>query len=152
MEVKTRIILAPLGNGFLFATKPGGYLTDRHLAFYEARAKGGVGMIQLSVSALGRPYAHGLVFGPGLLSIVDDDHIASARKFTDAIHAHGTKVTFQITHHGAVIARSVAQRPPVQSPERVPAFAPPVTLARLADFPQQLRVLDGIEGIIEAFG
>src|SRR3972149_9797572 len=83
MEVKNRIILAPLGNGFLFATKPDGYLTDRHLAFYEARAKGGVGVIQLSVSALGRPYATGLVFGPGLLRIVDADHLARARKLPD---------------------------------------------------------------------
>src|SRR3970282_1963284 len=82
MEVKNRIILAPLGNGFLFATKPGGYLTDRHLAFYEARAKGGVGMIQLSVSALGRPYATGLVVVPGLLSIVGGEQLASAPQFT----------------------------------------------------------------------
>ena len=152
MEVKNRIILAPLGNGFLFATKPGGYLTDRHLAFYEARAKGGVGMIQLSVSALGRPYATGLVFGPGLLSIVDDDHIASARKFTDAIHAHGTKVTFQITHHGAVIARSVAQRPPVEYPELMRVVAPTGKRDILTGFETHSLTIDEIEGIIEAFG
>src|SRR3972149_1885770 len=137
MEVKNRIILAPLGNGFLFATKPGGYLTDRHLAFYEARAKGGVGMIQLSVSALGRPYATGLVFGPGLLSIVDDDHIASARKFTD---------------HGAVIARSVAQRPPVEYPELMRVVAPTGKRDILTGFETHSLTIDEIEGIIEAFG
>src|SRR3989304_3641163 len=151
-EVKNRIILAPLGNGFLFATKPGGYLTDRHLAFYEARAKGGVGMIQLSVSALGRPSAAGLVFAPGPLSIVDDDHTASARKFTDAIHAHGTKVTFQITHHGAVIARSVAQRPPVEYPELMRVVAPTGKRDILTGFETHSLTIDEIEGIIEAFG
>jgi len=152
MELKNRIILAPLGNGFLFATKPDGYLTDRHLAFYEARAKGGVGMIQLSVSALGRPYATGLVFGPGLLSIADDDHIASARAFTDAIHAYGTKVTFQITHHGAVIARQVAQRPPVEYPELMRVVAPTGRRDPLTGFETHSLTIDEIEGIIEAFG
>src|SRR3972149_4806407 len=86
MEVKNRIILAPLGNGFLFATKPGGYLTNRHLALYEARGGGG-GIPPPRVAPRGRPCAAGLVFAPALLSIADDDHTASARKFTDAIHA-----------------------------------------------------------------
>ena len=38
VEVKNRIIMAPLGGGLNFATKDG-TLTDRFLAFYEARAK-----------------------------------------------------------------------------------------------------------------
>lgn len=152
MEVKNRIILAPLGNGFLFATKPGGYLTDRHLAFYEARAKGGVGMIQLSVSALGRPYATGLVFGPGLLSIVDDEHIASARAFTDAMHAHGTKVSFQITHHGAAIARIVAARPPVEYPELMRVVAPTGRRDPVTGFETHTLTVEEIHAIVEAFG
>jgi 2,4-dienoyl-CoA reductase-like NADH-dependent reductase (Old Yellow Enzyme family)/thioredoxin reductase len=152
LELKNRIIMAPLGNGFLFATKPDGYMTDRHLAFYEARARGGVGMIQLSVSALGRPYATGLVFGPGLLSIVDDEHAEAARAFTDAIHAHGTKVSFQITHHGAVIARNVAARPPVEYPELMRVVAPTGRRDPDTGFETHSLTTDEIYGIIEAFG
>jgi 2,4-dienoyl-CoA reductase-like NADH-dependent reductase (Old Yellow Enzyme family)/thioredoxin reductase len=152
IEVKNRIILGPLGRGFTFATRPGGYLTDRLLAFYEARAKGGVGLIQLTVSSLGRPYSTGLVFGPGSLSIVDDEHIASARQFTKAIHAHGTKVSFQITHHGAAIASAVQRRPPVEYPELMRVVAPTGKRDPVTGFETHTLTTDEIEGIIEAFG
>jgi 2,4-dienoyl-CoA reductase-like NADH-dependent reductase (Old Yellow Enzyme family)/thioredoxin reductase len=151
MEVKNRIVLAPLGHGFTFATKDG-HLTERLLAFYEARAKGGVGLIQLTVSALGRPYATGLVFGPGSLSIVDDEHIPSAQRFTRAMHAHGTKVSFQITHHGAAIARAVQQRPPVEYPELMRVVAPSGSQDPLTGFETHSLTVDEIRGIVEAFG
>jgi hypothetical protein len=47
LEIKNRIIAAPLGLGFNFGTKPDGFVTDRLIAYNEARAKGGVGMIHL---------------------------------------------------------------------------------------------------------
>ncbi|MEE8418496.1 MAG: FAD-dependent oxidoreductase [Dehalococcoidales bacterium] len=152
MEVKNRIIFGPLGRGFTFATKPGGYLTDRLMAFYEARARGGVGLIQLTVSALGRPYSTGLVFGPGSLSIVDDEHIEGAKRFTEAIHAHGTKVSFQITHHGSAIARAVQARPPVDYPELMRVVAPTGKRDLLTGFITHSLTVGEIEGIIEAFG
>jgi 2,4-dienoyl-CoA reductase-like NADH-dependent reductase (Old Yellow Enzyme family) len=52
MEVKNRITFAPVGHGFTFRTKPDGFLTERLLAFYEARAKGRAGLIQLTVASL----------------------------------------------------------------------------------------------------
>ena len=44
LEVKNRLVMAPLGHGFAFGT-PDGFMTDRLIAFHEARAKGGVGLI-----------------------------------------------------------------------------------------------------------
>src|SRR3972149_10387309 len=105
LELNNRLVMAPLGHGMTFATKDGS-LTDQFLAFYETRAKGGVGFIQLTVAALGRPYATGMVFSPGILSIVDDEHIPSAARFNKAIHAHGSKIPFHLTPHGAAIARA----------------------------------------------
>ena len=62
MELNNRIVMAPLGIGFTFATEDGS-VTDRFIAFYEARAKGGVGLIQLTVAALGRPHGRSLPAG-----------------------------------------------------------------------------------------
>ena len=152
LELKNRIIFGPLGRGFTFATRPEGFLTDRLLAFYEARARGGVGMIQLTVSALGRPYATGLVFGPGSLSIVDDQHIDSARRFTDAMHAPDCKVSFQLTHHGSVIARAVQARPPTEYPELMRVVAPTGKRDTVTGFETHTLTIGEIEGIIEAFG
>src|SRR5512146_1073655 len=81
MELKNRIIMAPMGVPRI-ATRSG-YLSKEYLAFYEARARGGVGFIQMSISALGRPWATGLTFAPGSLSIVDDQHPPRARRSSD---------------------------------------------------------------------
>lgn len=152
MEVKNRIIMAPLGHGMTYATKPEGYVTDQFIAFYEARARGGVGLIQLTVAGLGRPFATGLVFSPGILSLVDDDHIESARKFTDAMHKHGTKVSFQLTHHGAAIARAVQHRPPVEYPELMRVVTSSGYKDPVTGFETFSMTKDEITGLVEAFG
>ena len=158
MEVKNRIVMGPLGQGFLFASRPGGYLTDRFLAFWEARAKGGVGLIQFTVAAIGPPFAtHSRT--PGHLTITDDEHIASAQRLTKAIHAYGTKATFQITHQGGGrggpppgAGREGPPPAPVENSELVIVGAPsnipdPFTGAETHEF-----TIDEIERLVEAFG
>lgn len=143
--------MAPLGHGMTYATKDGS-LTDQFLAFYEARAKGGVGFIQLTVAALGRPYATGLVFSPGILSITDDEHIPSAQRFTKAIHAYGTKVSFQITHHGSAIARAIQQRPSTEYPELNRVLTATGTKDPVTGFETHSMTKEDIKGVVEAFG
>ena len=151
MELKNRIVMAPLGIGFTFATEDGS-VTDRFIAFYEARAKGGVGLIQLTVAALGRPHATGLVFAPGMLSIIDDEHIPSAKRFVEAIHRHGTKVSFQITHHGSATARAVQQRPPVEYPELMRVVTATGTTDPVTGFQTHSMTKEEIQDVTEAFG
>jgi 2,4-dienoyl-CoA reductase-like NADH-dependent reductase (Old Yellow Enzyme family)/thioredoxin reductase len=152
MELKNRIIMAPLGHGMTYASKPEGFVTDQFIAFYAARARGGVGFIQLTVAGLGRPFATGLVFSPGILSLVDDDHIESGRKFTDAMHAFGTKVSFQLTHHGSAIARAVQRRPPVEYPELMRVVSSSGSKDPVSGFEIFAMTRDEIRGLIEAFG
>jgi 2,4-dienoyl-CoA reductase-like NADH-dependent reductase (Old Yellow Enzyme family)/thioredoxin reductase len=152
MELKNRIIMAPLGHGMTYATKPEGFVTDQFIAFYEARARGGVGFIQLTVAGLGRPFATGLVFSPGILSLVDDAHIDSAKRFTDAMHKHGTKVSFQLTHHGAAIARAVQHRPPVEYPELMRVVTSSGYKDPVSGFEIFSMTKDEIKGLVEAFG
>ncbi len=150
MELKNRIIMAPMGIPRI-ATR-NGYLSKEYLAFYEARARGGVGFIQMSISALGPPWASGLTFAPGSLSIVDDEHLPSARRFVDAMHAHGVKVSFQITHHGAVLSWMLHKMPPEQRPPGLRIVAPsPVPFAQTGEVPQALTVGE-IHELVEAFG
>jgi len=152
MELKNRIIAAPLSYGFTFATKPNGFVTDRLIAYNEARAKGGVGLIQLTTSALARPHATTLIFGPGVLNISTDDHIPGARRFTDAMHAHGAKVSFLTGHIGAILARMVQRRPPVEYPELFKVVAPTGTRDPFTGFMTHTLTKDEIAEIVEAFG
>ena len=150
MELKNRLVMGPLGHGMTYASKDG-KLTDQFLAFYEARAKGGVGFIQLTVAALGRPYATGMVFSPGILSITTEEHIPSARRFIDAIHAHGTKVSFNITHHGSAIARAIQMRPSVEYPELNRVLTATGTKDPVTGFETHSMTREDIEGVTEAF-
>lgn len=152
MEVKNRLVLAPIGYGFTFGTKPDGFLTDRLLAFYEARAKGGVGLIQLTVASLGRPYASQLIFGPGVLGMMTEDHIAGCRRFTEAIHSHGTKISFSLGHQGAILARAIQQRPPLEYPELLRVIAPTGKRDPQTGFWTHSITRDDIDSLLEAFG
>ena len=151
MEVKNRIALAPIGRGFTFGTKPDGFLTDRLLAFYEARAKGGVGLIQLTVASLGRPYASQLIFGAGVLGMMTNDHIPGCRRFVDAIHSHGTKVSFSLGHQGAVLARIIQKKPPAEYPELLRVITPTGTRDPQTGFWTHTITIDDIGGLLEAF-
>jgi len=116
LEVKNRIVMAPLGHGFTLATKEG-FITDRLIAFHEARAKGGVGFIQPTTSSLGPPYDTVTAFSPGVLTITDEAHVESAKLWTKAIHAHGAKASFSLSHQGSALARMVQMRPFKDHPE-----------------------------------
>jgi 2,4-dienoyl-CoA reductase-like NADH-dependent reductase (Old Yellow Enzyme family)/thioredoxin reductase len=151
MEVSNRIALAPLGHGFTFGTKPDGFFTERLLAFYEARARGGAGLIQLTVASLGRPYASQLIFGPGVLGMMTDDHIPGCRRFVDAIHSHGTKISFSLGHQGAILARIVAQRPPLEYPELLKVVAPSAVRDQFTGFWTHALTKDEIDSLLEAF-
>jgi len=153
LEIKNRIIAAPLGMGFNFGTKPEGFVTDRLIAYNEARAKGGTGMIQLTTSAVGRPYASSLLFGPGVLGLRTNDHIPGAQKMTKAIHAYGTKIAFSLGFIGAIMSRMIARKPP---PPEYPEFYRVITATGSRDqFTGQLThtaEVDEIGRIVEAFG
>ena len=48
MELRNRIVLAAMGSNFAAAD---GHCTERLIAYYEARAKGGAGLLVLETSA-----------------------------------------------------------------------------------------------------
>jgi 2,4-dienoyl-CoA reductase-like NADH-dependent reductase (Old Yellow Enzyme family)/thioredoxin reductase len=153
LEIKNRIIAAPLGMGFNFGTKPEGFVTDRLIAYNEARAKGGAGMIQLTTSAVDRPYASSLLFGPGVLGLRTNDHIPGAQRMTKAIHAHGTKISFSLGFVGAIMARMVTRKaPPPEYPEFYRVISATGSRDQFTGFVTHTMEIDEIERITEAFG
>ncbi|MGA2108235.1 MAG: NADH:flavin oxidoreductase, partial [Syntrophorhabdales bacterium] len=153
LEIKNRIMAAPLGMGFNFGTKPNGFVTDRLIAYNEARAKGGVGMIELTTSAVDRPYASSLLFGTGVLGLRTNDHIPGGQKMAKAIHAHGAKMSFSLGFIGAIMARMVTHKPP---PPEYPEFYRVIGASGSRDqftgFLTHTVEVEEIERIVEAFG
>ncbi len=107
MEVKNRLVMSPLGG---VADRDGNPVAQT-APFYEARAKGGVGLIMcMSSTILFKSRA------PGRLSLYDDKFIPGLRELSSIIHKNGAKAGIQINHHG----RSLSQyRNSFEHPEEI---------------------------------
>ncbi len=93
MALRNRIVMSPMENQF---GTPDGRPTARSIAYFEARARGGVGLITLGASAIDAKHKE----VPSSLHFADDSVIADHRALTEAVHAHGAKIQPQIAHAG----------------------------------------------------
>ena len=74
-----------------------GVVTDKHIAYYTERAKGGVGLIiteEQSVHPTDRAYEK-------LIDAFERKVIPGYKKLTEAVHSYGTKIFAQINHNGS---------------------------------------------------
>jgi 2-enoate reductase len=92
LEIKNRIVLAAMGAHGLH--EEGGNWGERYRAYYEARAAGGVGLITTETTFVTQALEP---FTEGLFSVASDKHLASMRLLADALHAHGCKLSIQLT-------------------------------------------------------
>jgi 2,4-dienoyl-CoA reductase-like NADH-dependent reductase (Old Yellow Enzyme family) len=79
-----------------------GYVNDALIAYHEARASGGAGLIVAQVAGVhesARYTSH-------MLMAVDDSSIAGYRKLATAVHAHDCRLFIQLFHPGREIMES----------------------------------------------
>jgi 2,4-dienoyl-CoA reductase-like NADH-dependent reductase (Old Yellow Enzyme family)/thioredoxin reductase len=96
MQLKNRIVMPPMGTGYAEA---GGAVSQRMLDYYEARARGGVGLIIVEGSAPSLKCTYSREASPShQASLGDDKFIPGWRKLTDAAHKYNAKIAIQIMH------------------------------------------------------
>jgi len=112
MVLRNRIAMAAMGTNF---AAPDGHCTERLVAYYEARAKGGVGLVVLETSAALWPSGASM---PNTIAISDDKFIPGLSELTARVHRHGARIVAQLNHSGKIAQEdTVAGRPiPVPSP------------------------------------
>lgn len=93
VTVPNRFVVPPMGNNF---ANTDGSLSERSLSYYEARAKGGFGLITIE-STVVYEQAKG---GPRKPCLFTDETVESFRRVTAACHAYGAKVSIQLQHAG----------------------------------------------------
>ncbi len=93
MHIKNRIAMAPMATDF---AEGDGTISDRLIDYYEARAKGGAGLIIMEVCTIdgGSPYI------PRTVGVWDDSFIPGLKRLTEAVHGHGCLIIPQIAHPG----------------------------------------------------
>ena len=94
MTVKNRIVMAAAEVSM---AQTDGKPTERLMDYYEARAKGGVGLI---IPGITRVNDMGGASTFTQLSMSHDYHIEPMREFARRIHSHGSKLCIQLHHAG----------------------------------------------------
>ncbi len=117
-----------------------GQVTDQLVAYHEARADGGVGLIIVQVAGVhesARYTSH-------ILMAVDDSCIAGYSRLAAAVHARGTRLFGQLFHPGREVMESQDGSSPVAvAPSAVPN-------ERFHVMPRALRVAE-IEEIVDGY-
>ena len=93
VTVPNRFVVPPMGNNF---ANTDGSMSDRSAAYYEARAKGGFGLITIESTVVYKE-AKG---GPRKPCLFSDEVIPSFKAVADRCHAYGAKVSIQLQHAG----------------------------------------------------
>ncbi len=98
MELKNRVVMPPMVTRY---AADDGFVTERSKNYYEARARGGAGLIIVEATYVHR---QGWAFA-NQIGISDDKFIPKLKELTDAVHKHGAKIAVQL-HHGGRVASS----------------------------------------------
>lgn len=109
ITVKNRI--AYLGMAKQLAD-PGGFVSERQIAYYTNFAKNGVGMITTGGAIIDPDYPSQLPHQHGLY---DDKFIPGMKKLADSVHQYGAKIFMQLWHAG--LAAYGCTREQVKAPE-----------------------------------
>ena len=96
-KVRTRNRMIKASNGTSFI-EPTGYVGERALAYYEALARGGVGL--LIVESCGVEYPLGVQHPPVQFHLDDDKYIPSYAELVKVIHKYGCPAFIQFQHAG----------------------------------------------------
>lgn len=114
LTVKNRIVMSPMGIGL---AELDGTPSDAMIAFYEARAKGGAGIVIPEITRIND------VTGAGLLrqlSVTKDRHIAPLARLANAVQKHGSRLFIQLHHPGRETMSSLIGGQPVVAPSAIP--------------------------------
>jgi 2,4-dienoyl-CoA reductase (NADPH2) len=93
MEIRNRLVMSPMET--LYGTRDG-TPSERTIAYYRARARGGVGLITLGASSTNPRHKE----VPNALSFGEGFDRAGHAALTEAVHAHGARIQPQIAHAG----------------------------------------------------
>ncbi len=135
LKIQNRIVMPPMATNY---ASPEGFATERLIAYYVERAKGGVGYITVEHTGI---LQQGKA-SPNMLLVSSDEHASRIGEMIDAVHGAGGKIVVQINHGGRQTSSAVTGSP-IVGPSPIPC-------PTLGEVPRELSVGE-IEEIIEAF-
>lgn len=95
MTIKNRGVMAPMGSNL---AGNDGNATDRQIKYYQARAKGGIGMIVNEYTGVDDVDSMPSV---NYYRVAGDQNIAAAEALVDAVHMYDCRIVAQLHHAGS---------------------------------------------------
>ena len=139
LQLPNHVVMLPMG------TEMGtheGLFTEREIAYYTARAAGGVGLVMTGIAAVSQDYEQ---INPGLCRVDTDDSVPGLTALAESIHAVGGRVSLQLT---AGLGRNInnvdPERAPISASDNA-HYANPDVLCRPLE-------VDEIATIVRRFG
>lgn len=109
MSVRNRIFMPSMAT---FLPPDGPLGVDRQKAYYEARSRGGVGLIVTELISV--DYGRGAVYREQL-RIDDNRYIPALAEIANAITKHGARAAIQLHHGGAAAKSAVTGQQPISA-------------------------------------
>lgn len=138
LEIKNRMVMAPMHSSMAAET---GAVSERLLAYYEARARGGVGLLIAEHLIVDYPRGKNT---PICVTIHDDKFIGGLGRLVEAVQAHGARIVAQINHAGRETSPAATEGLELVSASDIP-FAllggkpRPLTIPEIRDLVKKFR-------------
>jgi len=110
LALKNRILMTPMGTN---QERADGHLGDAILDYYEARARGGVGLVIAGVAAITWPDG---ACNPNQAALSDDRFLPDWEELARRCHGHGALVAAQLQHASKVAQEDVKAGRPMWVP------------------------------------
>jgi 2,4-dienoyl-CoA reductase (NADPH2) len=136
MELRNRVVMSPMET--CYATKEG-LPSPRTIAYYEARARGGVGLVTLGACTVDPDHRE----VPNSIEFGRDEVVAAHRELTDRVHAQGARIQPQLVHPGPDGLAPYLSKQPNVGPSVIPSY--------LTGVPCRELDADEIPALIERF-
>ena len=136
--LKNRVIMPAMGT---LLTGPDGEINEDVIAYYTERARGGVGLIIVEVTAI--DYVHGKG-GPTAPRVDDSKFIPGWQRLAESVHPFGAKIFAQLQHPGNQTTSYMNSGNYIVSPSGVRSFAEPEEIPHIL-------TTDEIKSLIKQF-
>jgi 2,4-dienoyl-CoA reductase (NADPH2) len=105
--------MAAMGTNYATAD---GHCSEQLMAYYEARAAGGVGLIVLETSAALFPAGASM---PNTIAFSSDEFLPGLTELAARVHRHGAKLVAQLNHSGKMAQEDTAAGRPIPVPSKI---------------------------------
>jgi 2,4-dienoyl-CoA reductase (NADPH2) len=134
LALRNRIVMCPMG--VLFGNEDGS-VSDNEAAFYEARARGGAGLLIIGTACVAYPRGTN---HPRMPAVSDDHYLPGMTDLAARVHKHGGRIAAQLNFMGvysyvdmlAGRKRLVPYAPANPQPDHVSAMVTPQEMADMA--------------------